>query len=529
MRPGRRLLPCIVVLAGLQSTKAQTIEPPTIRISVRLVQVDAVVTGSDGRPVTGLTAGDFEVLQDGRTQDIVHCSYVQADSGKREDTSQQERLRPEQVRRTIALVADDLSLSFTSVGWVREALRRFVDEQMQPGDLVAILRTSGAMGALQQFTSDKRQLHAAISQLHWKMRRGFPIEFPTELSEEFTPAGISEETETPPQSFGTIGALNYIVRGLKDVPGRKLIILFSDGLSLGERDTLARELRQRFSDMAGRASVVVYTIYAAGVQAPLIDPYMYDPLRAPMLSDSLPAMRNLAAISEQTGGRHLAYNDLSSEVSTILNQEAGYYLIGYRPDESTFRNPNRFHTLEVRVRRAGLTVRSRRGFYGVAEEDLPAMPDDPKRQLANVLISPFVSNTIAVRMEPRVSYSPKIGPYVSCRLYLDAKPLSFSQDAEGWMNGAVEVLLATFGANGERVDVRAHTFYVRTRGRTYQHILENGLTYIITLPVKKPGPYQVRAAVRDVKSRKVGSAFEFVQIPSASRNRNANHKRLPPG
>ncbi|MCL4855475.1 MAG: hypothetical protein KJZ78_29270, partial [Bryobacteraceae bacterium] len=125
MRPGRRLLPCIVVLAGLQSTKAQTIEPPTIRISVRLVQVDAVVTGSDGRPVTGLTAGDFEVLQDGRTQDIVHCSYVPADSGKREGTSQQERLRPEQVRRTIALVADDLSLSFTSVGWVREALRRF--------------------------------------------------------------------------------------------------------------------------------------------------------------------------------------------------------------------------------------------------------------------------------------------------------------------------------------------------------------------------------------------------------------------
>ncbi|MCZ2073722.1 MAG: VWA domain-containing protein [Bryobacterales bacterium] len=361
-------------------------------------------------------------------------------------------------------------------------------------------------------------MHAAISQLQWKMRLGFPIEFPKELPEEFTPEGISEETETPPQSFGTMGALNYIVRGLKDIPGRKLIILFSDGLSLGRRDTLARELRQRFSDMAGRASAVVYTIYAAGVQAPPSDPAAYDPLRAPMLSDSAPAMRNLAAVSEQTGGRHFAYNDLPAEVSTILNQEAGYYLIGYRPDELTFRNPNRFHTLEVRVRRTGLTVRSRRGFYGVAEENLPAVPDDPKRQLANVLISPFISNPIAVRMEPRVSYSPKIGQYVSCTLYLDARPLPFSQDAEGWMNGAIEVLLATFGANGERVDVRAHTFHVRTRGRTYRHVLENGLTYIITLPVKKPGPYQVRVAVRDVKSGNVGSAFEFVQIPSASRN-----------
>lgn len=149
MCQGRRLLQCIVVLAGLHSTVAQTPAPPTIRISVRLVQLDAVVTGLDGHPVTGLTAGDFEVLQDGRTQDIVHCSYVPVNARQSsESVLQPERLRPEQVRRTIALVADDLNLSFTSVGWVREALRRFVDEQMQPGDLVAILRTSGAMGAL---------------------------------------------------------------------------------------------------------------------------------------------------------------------------------------------------------------------------------------------------------------------------------------------------------------------------------------------------------------------------------------------
>src|SRR5918912_27660 len=75
------------------------------------------------------------------------------------------RLRPEQVRRTIALVVDDLGLSFESTAFVRQALKKFVDQQLQPGDLVAIIRTAGGIGALQQFTSDKRQLYAAIESI----------------------------------------------------------------------------------------------------------------------------------------------------------------------------------------------------------------------------------------------------------------------------------------------------------------------------------------------------------------------------
>src|SRR4029078_6631736 len=75
--------------------------------------------------------------------------------------------RPEDVRRTIALVVDDLGLSFSSTHFVRRALKQFVYQQMQPGDLVAIIRTSGGIGALQQFTSDKRRLYAAIEHIRW--------------------------------------------------------------------------------------------------------------------------------------------------------------------------------------------------------------------------------------------------------------------------------------------------------------------------------------------------------------------------
>ena len=64
-------------------------------------------------------------------------------------------------------MVDDLGLSFESTYYVRRALKKFVDEQMQSGDLVAIIRTGGGMGALQQFTSDRRQLYAAIERIRW--------------------------------------------------------------------------------------------------------------------------------------------------------------------------------------------------------------------------------------------------------------------------------------------------------------------------------------------------------------------------
>ena len=68
------------------------------------------------------------------------------------------KLRPEDVRATVVLVVDDLGLSFESMAYVRRALRKFIEVQMQPGDLVAICRTSYGSSALNQFTNDKRRM-----------------------------------------------------------------------------------------------------------------------------------------------------------------------------------------------------------------------------------------------------------------------------------------------------------------------------------------------------------------------------------
>src|SRR5206468_6277546 len=115
----------------------------------------AAVSDKNGRPVTDLRAEDFEIYEDGRLQKITNFSFVSPGSTASSSPAAESklrrpgevaapiptvRLRPEQVQRTVALVVDDLGLSFESIHFVRDALRKFVDEQMQSGDLVAIIR-----------------------------------------------------------------------------------------------------------------------------------------------------------------------------------------------------------------------------------------------------------------------------------------------------------------------------------------------------------------------------------------------------
>lgn len=141
-----------------------------VRISTNLVQLDAVVT-KDGKVVTDLTSADFVITDDGKPQSITHFSYVSnfaiENPVTKPATTNDSVILPaivkrDETRRTIAIVVDDLGISLDSIKSVKEQLKKFVDENLQPQDLVAIIRTGGEVGALQQFTTDRRVLHRAI-------------------------------------------------------------------------------------------------------------------------------------------------------------------------------------------------------------------------------------------------------------------------------------------------------------------------------------------------------------------------------
>ena len=543
-----------------QPVEQQRQQPETedvVRITTNLVQVDAVVTDKDGKLVTDLKPDEVEISEDGRKQKITHFSFNATTSEQPAKESKladknappvpSSQLRPEDVRRTIALVVDDLGLSFESTHFVRDALKKFVDRQMQPGDLVAIIRTSGGMGALQQFTSDKRQLYAAIDRVKWYAsgRSGVsafaPITPPTPGDHGADMDATAEEFNQFREdvyAVGTLGAVNYVVRGLRDLPGRKSILLISDGFRIFSQDDPTRNYRtlqklQRLVDEAGRASVVIYTINATGLQT--LMPTAADDLSGrdfQQMQDAMTSRRNVA-FETQEGLDYLAYetggmpikntNDLSGGIRRVLADQKGYYLIGYRPDQSTFdpRTGRRlFHHLTVKVKRPGkFNVRMRHGFYGVSDEEKPK-PKTLGQQLYDALASPFGSTGVHLQLTSLFANDPNAGSIMRSLLYIDPRDLTFNDDA-GFHRTSIDVMAITFGDNGVPIDQIARTYQIRLPDDDYKRILRQGLVYNVTVPVKKAGAYQLRVSLRDSASERVGSASQFIDAPDIKKKRLA--------
>jgi VWFA-related protein len=532
-------------------------EDDVVRITSNLVQIDAVVTDKKGRQVTDLKAEEFEILADGKPQKITNFSYVQnvaepeatpaplAENKSGVIAPPPARLRPEQVRRTVAFVFNDLEMSWESVYYARRAIKKFVDEQMQPGDFVAILPASGGSGALQQFTNDKRLLSAAIKNLRWQPQFGVgvrPFEAP-----DFRPSAFDETSAERAYftqrrerfSVGTLNALDAVVGALRDLPGRKSLVLLSDGIPMPppEEDS-GRVLAgiNRVIESANRASVIIYAVDSRGLQtlslfdASTAGAPSIEQMNSLMLSrgrDLTDSQRGMRALAEETGGvAYVNSNDIGGGVRRALEDQRGYYLIGYRPDDGTF-DPTtgrmRYHRLTLNVTRPGLKVRTRRGFFSFTGKTLtPAtVPRTRAQQLRAALISPFPAGGVSLRVTSLFGYDRKEGAFVRSLVHIDGRDLTFRPQPDGTYKSVIDVVALTFGDKGLIVNEANMTHTVTVTESGYKKILQAGLLYNMVVPTKRPGGYQLRVAVRDTASERTGSASQYVEVPDVKKGRLA--------
>ena len=543
----------------------QVEQEDVVRITTNLVQVDAVVTDRSGKLVTDLKPNEIEIYEDGRKQKVTHFSYYVADDG----TTQREqkavatkpdknapavpptRLKPEDVRRTIALVVDDLGLSFESAYYARHALKKFVDEQMQSGDLVAIIRTSGGMGALQQFTSDKRQLYAAIERVRYNAMGRAPIGAFAPIGSQpvpdnsisADPYAANEDIDQLREDLfavGTLGALNYVIRGLHELPGRKSILLITDGFKIFNRDDPGRSDRvsialQRLVDLANRASVVIYTMDARGLQplgitaADNVSGMSIDQVQQELSNrraDFFDSQSGPSYLAQQTGGLDIRNtNDLSGGIKRVLEDQRGYYLIGYRPDQSTFdprTGRRKFHHLKLEVTRPGkFTVRMRNGFYGITDDERNPRPQTLGQRMVHALSSPFDATGVHLQLTSLFANDVKVGSFMRSVLHIDAHDLTFTDEPSNKHKCVFDVVAMTFGDTGVPIDTSGKTFTISLNEDWYKRVQRDGLVYYVTVPVKKPGAYQLRMSLRDTSSDRIGSASQFVEVPDLKKNRLA--------
>lgn len=544
-------------------------EGEVVKISTTLIQLDVIVTDKKGNQVTDLKPEDFEIYENDEKQDITNFSYISLTSNGQPTNTQiaeqarkkkdkffiqppPQKLQLEKVRRTYALVVDDLGLSFENVYWVQLNLRKFINERMQDGDLVAIVRTGSGIGALQSFTNDKRQLLAAIDKLRWNPQgRGGVSAFPaisTTLKENLqgikksdgkvrNPLGNDEDKEFEDRiadfqnenfSAGTLGALSYIIRGLRDLPGRKSVMLISEGFQLTRDGTPTRifDAMRVIADLANRSSVVIYTLDPRGLVVPGMATAQDDititasngadnPLneREENFQESLQSLRYLAY---QTGGiPYVNQNNIGDGLLRVLQDQNGYYLIGYQPDAETFDpKKNKYNKLSVKIKREGLKVRHRSGFFGITDRRIEEVNRTPQQQIYSALTSPFGKNDISLSVNTLFADNEKGGAFIRSLVNIAARDLKFNLEADKTYKANFDIIAMTFGDNGIPVDKIVKNYTIRVGEKTYQKVLQKGFVYNLLVPVKKPGAYQFRVALRDSASSKVGSASQFIQVPN---------------
>lgn len=548
-----------------------------VRITTNLVQVDAVVIRS-GKQVTDLSAADFEILEDGRPQKITNFSYVwnvptpaptlvgnaavptAAPLDKIKAPLPALPVRPRDVRRTVALVVDDLGISSVSMSKMKRVLRKFVDEEVQPNDLVAIIRTGEDVGALQLFTTDKRLLYNAIERVRANPCNRVGVDDIPPIRD-----GAWSQNQIPTGqncSQGvTLKALRFIVQGMRELPGRKSMVLLSDSIpdetnpvmdqqqsvssivhrsvtvSDKQKQPISESLEEKrvnssassvsytdqlqlLTQLAIRASVVIYAIRPRGLM------YAFGPTAADDFSgisadkrDQLLRSREdyvnrndyPSTLASKTGGLTIqSTNDISGGLRKIMDDQRGYYLIGYRPSGATFNR--RFHQIKVRVKGSGLAVRTRAGFYGVSDAEVNAQLT-VRDQILKALMSPFGSSDIDVRLATLFANTKARGSFLRSLVHFAARDLTFTNEADGSHEAVFDLSGIIFGDNGTVIGQYTQKETLRLRGQTYDRAQRNGFDYHFDMLVKTPGSYQFRVAVRDSASAHIGTAGQFIDVP----------------
>jgi VWFA-related protein len=528
----------------LINIRGQQVENPdkdfVIRVGVEEVRLDAVVVDKKGHQITDLTADDFEIYQDGHPQKVTYGAYIaehkpkaaqegiSAHDSKKEQPVVTAPLSKEDVHRTILFLIDDLSMRMPNLANTRMALQKFVETQMLPGDIVAIMRTKGWDAGLQTFSSDKRDLLKRINNIRWDATSASYI----------YPLGIPQ-----------LQAVAYSINALQNMPGRKYLMLISTQIMLPDKVSVDQSFNG-IADAALRAGVVINTLDILGtmndaiVQSIEENPITHEIIVTTDLMDaetrSLQDKENRAndrrweatagdiqlaqararkfntriPLSQKTGGLFLTgYNFFVNGIGAAEEEMQGYYLLSYIPPANTFQTgpPTAYHKVTIKVKRPGAEVRTRDGFYGVAGNPIP--PEKEKNPLLKAMFSPFRYSGLNLNLAAAYIDDPESGYILRAWLHLDGQHVDFVREQDGGHSLSLDAVAATCDVDGiVRNSGNKHIGF-RVSEKDIEYIRENGVKFSLSIPAEKPGAYYVRAAVKDNTSGAIGSSYEYVEIP----------------
>jgi VWFA-related protein len=552
-----------------------------IKVTSNLVSLDVIVKDRKGKPITDLKPEDFTVSENGVLQkieffDSTLTSSSEAAQPANATVSTQPSTQPKPratnglPRNIIALVLDGQSTELANLKHVREGTVKYIRERISDSDSVALLSISSGLQLLQPFTQDKAKLIAAVEKAYdsstvSKTSEAREISQNISALREQIAGGVTEVPATPAggaagsaaaqtmiaqrmleqyiqlrsalstqQTRPVLAALAAICEGLRSIPGKKTLVLFSEGFVATE--ALDWQVQSTI-DIANRANVTIYIIDSGGLtggtpQSGALVPS--SPLGGISAVTDMEHRRRAGAgesvfdisrqeglnrqqdllyrISEDTGGRFLKNtNDIAGGLERIDAEIRSRYTLAYRSTDQNF--DGSFRKVKIEVRRPDTNVLARAGYYAIPPSQIvPFSPDDRK----------LLANFDDMQAHPTLPLSMELNSFRFAEdnyivpLSFELPPAAVRFDRKGDQQRLqLEVLAVIRAAGQDKILSRlGGNFDIALTKEQYESIMNDKIFYRQDVQLGT-GDYTVDLMVRDRLSGKSAAQRQQLVLPAA--------------
>jgi VWFA-related protein len=513
----------LALLAGAPAgQQLPTPQPPTFRTEIDAVQIDISVLDKDRRPIRGLTAADFTVLEDGQPRRIVAFQAIELPPVPATPPAGAASIAADVSRndlpdgRLVVILLDPFLQRVMVPGRVTiadppgltalRATARAVVDSLAPGDLAAVGHTF--YGTPQNFTTDHARLKRAID------------------ASAFGTNKRAEGEEWGNCHCGTcrLEAITRVAAALQGEPQRRKSVFF-----IGERVQLApvpgpcntylEPATRKMVQATQLANVTVHTIDPNALETTNVhagDDFKPDaPISEAAASQEkanrahlIERQQSLQTVADWTGGRAVLNTNVpEASVRPILDESSAYYLLAFQTSE--VKRDGRFHPITVRVNRADVQVRTRKGYY--ADPIAPAAEGPVSLDALSRSLLPERGLPMSITAAPFRSPggTPVVVVATGVRTAAMSGPVeNRGADAEARFE-PIEVLTSAFRDGKKDVDWQRQRFSVAIPETPPGELRYEAVS---TLNLE-PGAYELRVAVRHEPSGILGSVHTFVDVP----------------
>lgn len=417
----------LLLVLGMMARTAGAQEPVQAfeeMIDVRAVNLEAVVTDSKGRRITGLTIDDFKLFVDGNETPITFFSPVDEErriAGSIGDVGGDGK-PPEWQGRNILVFLDEASMLKSRRNLVVRSVIKQIEE-LGSGDQMAVVAFDGLrLDVLSDWTADKERLVSVLQAVRQRPSAGIFVDAArrAELSDAVfsniaasqeiydrnpgggyfsTPAGamptglpsqmaVEEEIHSvvrwqeplrfrPTQLFNPLDrylgageAAAGAMRGMSAPDGRRMMMLLSEGFQDPIFALPVVHEAQRLGYSLYPVDVMGLDTFMAQNDASVAGPQAFNWITTPL---DLNTNYTLDYMAEATGGKASINSNRTVALERLIEDSSSYYMIGFSP---TWRGDDRRHGIRIAVARPGVKVRTRDSYVDSSRRTRLALAAD---------------------------------------------------------------------------------------------------------------------------------------------------------